>query len=99
MEVADGANNPARQVRTESQTGRSTAGPIHLNEEQMIKLRGELDIVQGNMRVLSEMLSAQSNGPQPGTSETAINEDLELLTVSIFKDFQTSDQRITYIFF
>lgn len=84
-EVADGAPNQARQVRNESQTARPTAGPIHLNEEQMVKLRGELDIVQGNMRVLSEMLSAQSNGPQPGTSESAINEDLELLTVSTFK--------------
>ncbi|XP_032671516.1 TOM1-like protein 2 isoform X2 [Odontomachus brunneus] len=50
-----------------------------LNEQQMAKLQSELDVVQGNMRVLSEMLAYltspdQSNNQQPDSA------DLELLT-------------------
>ncbi|KZC11615.1 TOM1-like protein 2 [Dufourea novaeangliae] len=50
-----------------------------LNEQQMAKLQSELDVVQGNMHVLSEMLayftsSDQSNSQQPDAA------DLELLT-------------------
>ncbi|CAD1469874.1 unnamed protein product, partial [Heterotrigona itama] len=50
-----------------------------LNEQQMAKLQSELDVVQGNMRVLSEMLayftsSDQSNSQQPDPA------DLELLS-------------------
>lgn len=53
-----------------------------LNEQQMAKLQSELDVVQGNMRVLSEMLayftsSDQSNSQQPDPA------DLELLSVWI----------------
>lgn len=33
------------------------AGPISLNPEQLAKLRSELDIVQGNMKVFCEMLT------------------------------------------
>lgn len=33
------------------------AGPISLNAEQLAKLRSELDIVQGNMKVFCEMLT------------------------------------------
>lgn len=51
-----------------------------LNEQQMAKLQSELDVVQGNMRVLSEMLayftsSDQNNSQQPDPA------DLELLSV------------------
>ncbi|OAD51972.1 TOM1-like protein 2 [Eufriesea mexicana] len=50
-----------------------------LNEQQIAKLQSELDVVQGNMRVLSEMLayftsSDQNSSQQPDTA------DLELLT-------------------
>ncbi|XP_053970323.1 TOM1-like protein 2 isoform X3 [Hylaeus anthracinus] len=50
-----------------------------LNEQQLAKLQSELDVVQGNMRVLSEMLTYftspdQSNNQQPEAA------DLELLT-------------------
>ncbi|XP_031826427.1 TOM1-like protein 2 isoform X2 [Nomia melanderi] len=50
-----------------------------LNEQQIAKLQSELDFVQGNMRVLSEMLiyftsSDQTNNQQPDAA------DLELLT-------------------
>lgn len=51
-----------------------------LNEQQMAKIQSELDVVQGNMRVLSEMLayftsSDQNNSQQPDPA------DLGLLTV------------------
>ncbi|XP_060832443.1 TOM1-like protein 2 isoform X1 [Bombus pascuorum] len=50
-----------------------------LNEQQMAKIQSELDVVQGNMRVLSEMLayftsSDQNNSQQPDPA------DLGLLT-------------------
>lgn len=65
-----------------------TTGPaqlIQLNEQQMVKLRSELDVVHDNMRVLSEMLAAHSTGLQDKSTERAAQEDLELLTVrSIF---------------
>lgn len=53
-----------------------------LNEQQMAKIQSELDVVQGNMRVLSEMLayftsSDQNNSQQPDPA------DLGLLTVRI----------------
>lgn len=61
---------------------RGPVQPIQLNEQQMAKLRGELDIMHGNMRVLSEMLAAHSSGLQDKASERAVAEDMELLTVS-----------------
>lgn len=50
------------------------AGPIHPTQEQMAKLRSELDIVQGNVTVMSEMLTEMSPG-QEGSG------DVELLQV------------------
>lgn len=61
-----------------------TSGPtqlIQLNEQQMVKLRSELDVVHDNMRVLSEMLAAHSSGLQDKSSDRAAQEDMELLTV------------------
>ncbi len=48
------------------------AGPINASEEQLSKLRGELDVVHGNLRVLREMLSELA----PGQEE---DDDLALL--------------------
>lgn len=50
------------------------AGPILLNEEQLAKLKSELEIVNGNIKVFDEMLTEfdKSNSLQP--------EDLDLLT-------------------
>lgn len=58
----------------------SSGQVVILNEQQMAKIQSELDVVQGNMRVLSEMLayftsSDQNNSQQPDPA------DLELLTV------------------
>lgn len=61
-----------------------TSGPaqlIQLNEQQMVKLRSELDVVHDNMRVLSEMLAAHSSGLQDKSNEHTAQEDMELLTV------------------
>ena len=50
------------------------AGPIHPTPEQLAKLRSELDTVQGNVTVMSEMLTELT----PGQEELG---DLELLQV------------------
>lgn len=47
-------------------------GPINLNPEQLAKLRSELDIVQGNMKVFCEMLTELTPGKEHP-------QDLELL--------------------
>lgn len=56
--------------------------PIKLTEEQSAKLQSEIDVVQGNMRVFSEMLayltSSENQGPQKQDTKAG---DLELLTV------------------
>ena len=75
---------PQRMRPSEVSTAAACARqPIQLTEQQMLKLRGELDTVHGNMRVFSEMLAAHSGptGVQEATSEKALAEDLELLTV------------------
>jgi hypothetical protein len=55
---------------------------LQLSEQHLTKLRTELDVVHGNMRVLSEMLATHSTGLQEKTSERALAEDMELLGVS-----------------
>ena len=49
------------------------AGPIVLNEEQLAKLKSEIDIVNGNIKVFDEMLTELSK------SNNRRTEDLELL--------------------
>lgn len=46
----------------------------------MAKLQSELDVVQGNMRVLSEML-AYLTSPDQSSNQQPDSADLELLTV------------------
>ncbi|XP_022529073.1 TOM1-like protein 2 isoform X3 [Astyanax mexicanus] len=50
----------------------SVTGPIAANPEQIARLRSELDVVRGNCKVMSEMLTEMV----PGQEETS---DLELL--------------------
>ncbi|XP_024836223.1 TOM1-like protein 2 isoform X2 [Bos taurus] len=50
----------------------STAGPITANSEQIARLRSELDVVRGNTKVMSEMLTEMV----PGQEDSS---DLELL--------------------
>jgi len=52
-----------------------------LNEQQLAKLQSELDVVQGNMRVLSEMLAYFTNPDQ--NNKQPDSADLELLNVRI----------------
>lgn len=52
-------------------------GPINLNPEQLAKLRSELDTVQGNMKVFSEMLTELTPGKEHP-------QDLELLQVKLW---------------
>ena len=51
-------------------------GPVALTPEQMAKLRSELDTVQGNVRVMGEMLTEMTPGQEQAS-------DLELLQVII----------------
>ncbi|EZA59630.1 TOM1-like protein 2 isoform X1 [Ooceraea biroi] len=55
----------------------STGQLTQLNEQQLAKLQSELDVVQGNMRVLSEMLAYFTNPDQ--SSKQPDSADLELL--------------------
>ncbi|XP_017892441.1 TOM1-like protein 2 isoform X2 [Ceratina calcarata] len=63
------------------QEHQSSAQVAQLNEQQLAKLQSELDVVQQNMRVLSEMLayftSSDQNSSIPQEPDDA---DLELLT-------------------
>ncbi|XP_043261490.1 TOM1-like protein 2 isoform X2 [Colletes gigas] len=59
----------------------SSGQVVQLNEQQLAKLQSELDVVQGNMRVLSEMLayftsSDQSSNQQPDAADRELLTDL-----------------------
>lgn len=75
-----------------SQILQSAGQLTQLNEQQMAKLQSELDVVQGNMRVLSEML-AYFTSPDQNSKQQPDPADLELLNVSIlynlFLSFET----------
>ncbi|CAL1686212.1 unnamed protein product [Lasius platythorax] len=60
------------------QTSQSVAQLNQLNEQQLAKLQSELDVVQGNMRVLSEML-AYFTSPDQSSKQQPDPADLELL--------------------
>ena len=59
---------------TQPPTQNSQMGPTMLTSDQLGKLQSELDVVQGNMVVLSEMLSELTPGKEHPS-------DLELLQV------------------
>lgn len=60
--------------------------PIHLSPEQLNKLKNELEVVQGNMKVLSEMLTEMKPGQEH-------RDDWELL-VELQATCQTMQKRI-----
>lgn len=64
-------------VRPQTPQSRPPAGPVIPTPEQMGKIRSELDIVNGNIAVMSEMLTEMT----PGQEEAA---DLQLLQVNFF---------------
>ncbi|XP_012256898.2 TOM1-like protein 2 isoform X2 [Athalia rosae] len=55
------------------------SAPAQLTEPQLAKLQSELDVVQGNMRVLAEMLTHLTN-PNQTANQQPDPADLELLT-------------------
>ncbi|XP_071635991.1 TOM1-like protein 2 isoform X1 [Temnothorax longispinosus] len=61
-----------------SQTSQSIGQLTQLSEQQLAKLQSELDVVQGNMRVLSEML-AYFTSPDQSSKQQPDSADLELL--------------------
>lgn len=64
------------------QISQSAGQLTQLNGPQMTKLKMELDVVQGNMIVLSEMLAYVTN-PDQNSKQQPDPTDLELLNVSI----------------
>lgn len=69
-------------TQVQQPASQSSGQVAQLNEQQLAKLQSELDVVQGNMCVLLDMLAYftsldQSNNQQPDAA------DLELLTVRI----------------
>ena len=56
-----------------------TTGPGVPSQEQLVKLKSELDVVQGNVRVMSEMLTEL-------TPSNVDSSDLELLQVNLSTD-------------
>ncbi|XP_058805798.1 TOM1-like protein 2 [Phymastichus coffea] len=83
---------------TAGPTRRVPVQPMQLSEQQMLKLRGELDIVHGNMRVLSEMLAAHSSGVQDkaGSELVQAREDMELLT-ELHNTCKSMQERVVYL--
>lgn len=63
--------------------------PARLTEPQLAKLQSELDVVQGNMRVLAEMLTHLTSPNQ--TANQPDPADLALLTVR-FRFFDESNE-------
>lgn len=60
-------NHPASPANTlpKPQTPRHIlVGPVNLNADQLAKLRSELDVVQGNMKVFNEMLNELNPGKE-----------------------------------
>lgn len=67
-------------------TGASEIYPIHLSPEQLNKLKNELEVVQGNMKVLSEMLTEMKPGEEH-------RDDWELL-LELYGTCQSMQKRI-----
>lgn len=73
---------PASLATQQSPCQTQSVGQLtQLNEQQLAKLQSELDVVQGNMRVLSEMLAHFTNPDQ--NSKQPDSADIELLNVRI----------------
>ncbi|NXG37560.1 TOM1 protein, partial [Dromaius novaehollandiae] len=68
-------------------TGTSSDVPITPTPEQIGKLRGELEVVNGNMKVMSEMLTEL----MPAQAETS---DLELLQQELNRTCRAMQQRV-----
>lgn len=80
--VGTGATSRTQSAEPLQERPARAAGQlIQINEQQMLRMRGELDVVHDNMRVLSEMLAAHSAGLHDKANERVVAEDMELLTV------------------
>ncbi|KAI5934739.1 TOM1-like protein 2 isoform X1 [Manis javanica] len=66
------SSSPAAPYSTAQGPALSVTGPITANSEQIARLRSELDVVRGNTKVMSEMLTEMV----PGQEDSS---DLELL--------------------
>lgn len=62
--VSASASASNRSGQGAASVGSSEIYPIHLSPEQLNKLKNELEVVQGNMKVLSEMLTEMKPGEE-----------------------------------
>ena len=69
---------PSRQAVSQQPAPQQRSGPRTLTPEKLAKLRSQLDVVQGNIQVMSEMLIVVTPGEES-------SEDRDLLTVSLFR--------------
>lgn len=79
INICDIANQ--QQIQSSPQllsSSSSSSSPIRLKEQQIKKLKSEIDVVQGNMRVLGEMLQFFTDNCKQGTTKPDDN-DMELL--------------------
>lgn len=67
---------PVSPNRVQTGAARAPLGPVHLSPDQLAKLRSELDVVQGNMKVFGEMLTelAPSGGDQHSSDLDLLND-------------------------
>lgn len=76
LDMCDGIVGNQQQIQSSPQL--SSSSPIRLEEQQIKKLKSEIDVVQGNMRVLGEMLQFFTDNCKQGTTQPDDN-DMELL--------------------
>ncbi|XP_066592293.1 TOM1-like protein 2 isoform X2 [Prorops nasuta] len=76
--VADQQSMLPTSTHTQQTQPQLSSQLTNLTEQQLAKLQSELDVVQGNMRVLSEMLTFLTNPDQSGDQKPD-SADIELL--------------------
>lgn len=83
---ASSSSSSRAQVQQPPASAASEIYPIHLSPEQLNKLKNELEVVQGNMKVLSEMLTEMKPGEEH-------RDDWELL-MELYGTCQSMQKRI-----
>ena len=61
-------------IQNSSHVQRHIMGPVNLSPEQLAKLKHELDLVQGNMKVFNEMLNELTPGQEHDDDYELLNE-------------------------
>ncbi|EDM04638.1 target of myb1-like 2 (chicken) (predicted), isoform CRA_c [Rattus norvegicus] len=84
---------PAAPYSTLQAPALSVTGPITANSEQIARLRSELDIVRGNTKVMSEMLTEMV----PGQEDSSDLELLQLFKRVLPQPTRTTGKLVNYL--